>query len=274
MVAGAGGDHHERQVALRGHGRDEGLGAVASRDAEQVGARVGGPAGERGHVLPACHVQDEDLRAECLGLLPQPEPGDLAAARARIHDQVRSAWRRHRVFRGPCRGGVRSRQRDPAAEDGQRPQRERDEHHPQQSGRHVEHHDGDGGGDGQYRGQDPDRAGVHECPPHARRRRHQPGRPQEDEERVVEPAEQKEHGDRPRTGGQCQACGPAWAQNGIGTGHDDLLPAESAGTMPSRLFPVRHPPCRAIPARAVLARAGRSSRGPVLLVASGTALAG
>lgn len=246
MVAGACGDHQERQVALRRHRRHEGLGAVASRDAEQVGARVGGPAGERRHVLPACHVQDADLGAERLGLLPQPETADLAAARARVHDQVGVPRWWQCALRGPCRGGLSACQRDPAAEDGQGPQRERDEHHPQQPGCHVEHDDGGGGGEGQHRGQRSDQAGVDQCPPHSRRGHRQPGCPHEEKQQAVESGEQQQHDDRPDARGHSHACGPAWSEHGTATGHVDLPQTRLARSMPPRLPPDRHHPLRGI----------------------------
>ena len=88
VVAGAGADHQERHVVLGGDLRDERLGAVAARDTEQVRPRGERVAGELLHVGVRT-VEQRHLRAQRLGPLLQPEPGDLAASRAGVHDEER-----------------------------------------------------------------------------------------------------------------------------------------------------------------------------------------
>lgn len=71
---------------LGGDRRHQGLGAVAARHAEQVGAVPDGLPGQLADVLS---VQQQHPGAERLGLRHQVELLDLAAAGLRVHDQHR-----------------------------------------------------------------------------------------------------------------------------------------------------------------------------------------
>ena len=80
VVAGARGDHQERDAVL---GRDAGhqrLGSVAARDAEQVGAVCDRLPRDRGHVDQLRTVHQEDLCPQRFGLAPQVELADFPAA--------------------------------------------------------------------------------------------------------------------------------------------------------------------------------------------------
>ena len=87
MVPGPGRDTHIGQIVLERHGRDHGLGAVASRGTERVGTardRFDG-------LLVKVVVGTEHHRLDPpqARLLDQVELPDLPAARLRVHEQHR-----------------------------------------------------------------------------------------------------------------------------------------------------------------------------------------
>ncbi len=87
MVPGSGADHHERKSMFRCDRRDQGLGSVATRHAEQVGPALDCLLRQFGDVELLRSAQQHHFRPEFFGLALQVETDDLAAARARIHDE-------------------------------------------------------------------------------------------------------------------------------------------------------------------------------------------
>ncbi|MDL4814027.1 hypothetical protein QP089_07100 [Actinomadura sp. OS1-43] len=89
VVAGAGRDDEERHVMAGRDRGDQGLGTVAARHPEQIGAGDHRALGQLRDVLRPSGIEHDDLGPELTRLLHQPEPFDLASARPRIHDEER-----------------------------------------------------------------------------------------------------------------------------------------------------------------------------------------
>lgn len=70
-------------------GRDQGLGAVAPGDAQEVRTTRHGFPGQCGDVDLTGTLEQAHLRPERLGALPELEPLDLAVAGARVHQEER-----------------------------------------------------------------------------------------------------------------------------------------------------------------------------------------
>ena len=101
VVPGAGRHDHHRQPELGRHGRHHGLGAVAARHAEDVGAAVGDVAREPG----ASRRRAAGRRARCRAPLHSSTRRKLLglpAAGLEVHDQHASGRGRHRRSRGPA----------------------------------------------------------------------------------------------------------------------------------------------------------------------------
>ena len=155
---------------LGGDTGHQGLGPVTAGHAEQVGAVGHRLLGHRGHVHRARALKQGDLGSESFRLLLQPEPGDLPAARPRVHDQ-------ERVPRARRRGGRHGRaadgrgQRRPSCRD--REQHQRDRHHgdPQQARQRESNTDEQRRGDDQQQREPADQAAVGQEPERARQHR-------------------------------------------------------------------------------------------------------
>ena len=89
VVAGTGGDHHERYPGLGGDGRDERLGTVAAGHPEQVGTGRQGLPGQYRDVDGTGAFEQHDLGAQPAGLGGQAEPFHLPPAGPRVHDEER-----------------------------------------------------------------------------------------------------------------------------------------------------------------------------------------
>ena len=138
MVAGTRRDHQHRDVPPGGDPRDQSLGPVTAGHPEQVGPLVRRVTRQRSHVNRSRAFQQGHLGAERGGLVLQPELGDLAATRPRVHDHERLPLPRRRVF-GRTHGRAAAERRAPG---GHRSRREHDaeRHLPQQPVNDV-HHD-------------------------------------------------------------------------------------------------------------------------------------
>ena len=132
MIARARGDHHEREAMLGGDAGHQGLRAVTSGDAEQIGATGHGLAGHLGDVDGLGPADEEDLGAKVFGLAFQVELLDFPATGLRVHDQVRVPGRRLAPDARACASPSGSRPapaRDHARE---QPRRSGGDGHPQQ----------------------------------------------------------------------------------------------------------------------------------------------
>ncbi len=121
-----------------GDARHQRLGAVAARDAEQVGAVRDRLPGDRGHVDRAGAAHQEHLRAERLRLVLQVELAHLPAAGSRVHDQERAPGRGRRELGHPPVRLVHG-QRRAGGDAGQQPGRRGNGRDPQQAGERVDH---------------------------------------------------------------------------------------------------------------------------------------
>ncbi len=132
MIARARADHHEREAVLGGDAGHQGLRAVASGDAEQIGTFVDGIAGYLGDVDGLGAADEEHLGAEVFGLALQVELLDLPAAGLRVHDQVRVPGRRLGRVLGHAPVRLIPGQRPPRGHARDQPDRGRQDRDPQQ----------------------------------------------------------------------------------------------------------------------------------------------
>ncbi len=163
VIAGSRGDHQEGKSVLRGDARHQGLSAVSASDAEKICAvahRLLGQSGDVDH-LP---LQQRHLGAEFAGPVGEVELLDLAASRARVHDQERLGRRRGLVLCGRRERRSPSQRAAAGPERGPPQQRGHDDH-PHEIPARVHHHHDQGRGDRQNGGQPAQHASMGEEPP-------------------------------------------------------------------------------------------------------------
>jgi len=158
MVAGAGGDHQERDAMLRGNPGHQRLGAVTPGDPEEVRAPGHGLPGHFRHIDRLRAVHQEHLGAQLLGLALQVEPAHLPAPRPGVHDQERVAGRRPRRMLGHPPVLLVPGQRPARRHGREHPQRRRHDRHPQRVGERVRDDQGDRREDERRRRQPPQHA--------------------------------------------------------------------------------------------------------------------
>ncbi len=160
MIARARGDHHEREAMLGGDAGHQGLRAVASGDAEQIGALGHGLAGHPGDVDGLGPADEKHLGAKVFGLAFQVELLDFPAAGLRVHDQVRMPGRRLRRMLGHAPVRWLPGQRHACGHAREQPRRGRHDGHPE----HAAERENDDHGD-RREGEDRERQPAQYAPP-------------------------------------------------------------------------------------------------------------
>ena len=203
MIARARGDHHERDAMLGGDAGHQGLRAVASGDAEQIGALCHGLARHLGDVDGLGPADEKHLGAKVFRLALQVEFLDFPAAGLRIHDQVRMPGRRLRRMLGHAPVHGIPGQRHACGHAREQPRRGRDDGHPQ----HPSERENDDHGD-RREGEDRERQPAPYAPPGQEEERgdqaHDRGGPTHSQHRQA-PQPGKNHQDHDRHGHQHEA---------------------------------------------------------------------
>ena len=165
MVPGPSRDDQQRHIMLGRHRRHQRLGPIPPSHPQQIRPLGHRLTGQRPHIHRPRPLQQHHLSPQGLGLVLEPEPGHLPAARTRIHDQERPPRRRSITLDHPLRDDLAG-QRRPAG--GHRPhqQPDRHHHHPQQPPAHVQHQHHQRRQHGHPNGQPAGHALVGQGPPH------------------------------------------------------------------------------------------------------------